>query len=98
LKVVLTPPAVSDLEAVVEWYDEQRDGLGAEFATAFLHALDKIGEQPLGYQRLHRNVCRYVMRRFSYVIYYQVEADRVLVEACMHGRRSPTAWPGHQEP
>lgn len=31
-------------------------------------------------------------RRFPYVVYYRVKADRVEVLAVLHGRRDPADW------
>jgi plasmid stabilization system protein ParE len=32
------------------------------------------------------------VHRFPYGLFYQVEADRVFVIACFHGKRNPRRW------
>jgi plasmid stabilization system protein ParE len=39
-----------------------------------------------------RNVRAARLRRFSYVVYYRIHADRVEVLAVMHGSRHGSSW------
>ena len=47
---------------------------------------------PEVYGIVWRNVCAARLRRFTFVVYYRVHADRVEVLAVMHGSRHPSAW------
>lgn len=90
--VVVRPAAEADIEDAFHWYDEQRAGLGKEFRAELRVAFDAISKDPLLSRVLHRNTRRYLVRRFPYAIYYRVFPDRVVVVACMHGRRNPRRW------
>jgi len=46
VRVELPPDARTELRSAALWYDEQRDGLGAEFLNAVASALDRISREP----------------------------------------------------
>jgi hypothetical protein len=44
LPVILSPSAKGEVEAAVNWYEEEA-GLGAKFVTSVQEALDRIGQR-----------------------------------------------------
>jgi toxin ParE1/3/4 len=92
LPVLVRPDAQADALAARDWYEGQRAGLGDVFAQAVDQLLTRIGEMPELFAVVLRNVRRGKLRRFPYVVYYRVLADRVEVIAIMHGSRSPHEW------
>jgi plasmid stabilization system protein ParE len=44
--VILTPIADADIERVAVWYEERKEGLGAEFTRRVRETLERIGEIP----------------------------------------------------
>lgn len=94
MKLVVSPLAVADVEAAVDWYEEQSAGLGAEFESAFMAALRQVEHQPRAYQPQHRELRRVLMRRFPYGVYFRVDDEWIVVEACLHVRRAPRVWMG----
>jgi len=67
-------------------------GLGDEFLIALDEALKRIRRHPAGYSRIHRDVRRIIIHRFPYAILYRIYPDRILVIACVHGKRNPLRW------
>jgi hypothetical protein len=45
--VILTPIADADIGRVAGWYEERKEGLGAEFIDRVEETLERIGEIPL---------------------------------------------------
>jgi plasmid stabilization system protein ParE len=91
-QLVWHPDAADELVRAVAWYDEQRSGLGAEFAAACRSALTLKQDQPTAFRRLHGDVRRVMLRRFPYAIFYRVRETELLVIAVMHERRDPRPW------
>jgi len=87
--VFVRPLAEQDLLEAQRWYDGQRKGLGAEFRQSIELLLQQMGEAPLVYPVVHRDIRRAAVSRFPYLIYYIVRADKVEVIACLHGKRHP---------
>jgi toxin ParE1/3/4 len=92
LPIVLRPEAQADLLAARDWYNRHRADLGQEFAEAVEQLLARIEILPELYPAVLRNVRRGKLRKFPYVVYYQVLASRVEVIAILHGSRNPQIW------
>jgi plasmid stabilization system protein ParE len=48
---------------------------------------------PEMFARVHGDVRRVIVSRFPYAVFYQVEADRIVVLAVLHTARDPESWP-----
>ena len=92
LPVTLRVEAQADFDAAFHWYQSQRAGLGAEFAERVQETLDQIAARPELYPRVLPDVRRAVVRRFPYLVIYQVEPDRIVVVSIVHGSRDPRFW------
>lgn len=92
LPVILRPEAQADLLAARRWYDKQRRGLGDAFAECVEEIIARIAQMPEFYAVALRGVRRGKLRRFPYVVYYRVLADRIEVIAVLHGSRNPQVW------
>ena len=86
------PAAVDEFHAAVAWYEQQRPGLGIEFAAACRSALALIRDRPRVFRLVHGEVRRVVLRRFPYAIFYRSREAELLVLAVMHERRDPRRW------
>lgn len=56
-------------------------------------SLAALEEFPELFARVHGNVRRVIVSRFPYAVFYQVEADRIVVLAVLHTARDPESWP-----
>jgi toxin ParE1/3/4 len=95
--VVFHPEAEAELRAGIDYYEGQRQGLGAEFRDEVEAATARIAQSPqacppYGDQGLRK--C--VLLRFPYTLFY-LELDEVIwVAAVAHQRRRPGYWKGRQ--
>ena len=92
LPVVYLPDAQRDVDAAYSAFEQRRVGLGDRFLEAVRDQADTISANPALYGVLHEDVRAALLRRFPYVIYYRAEADKVVILAVVHGRRSSRAW------
>lgn len=84
--------AARDLEQTFQWYEAQRPGLGADFLAAVAASSDLVSSHPLGHPVIHRDVRRALLARFPYGLFYRIIDEVVVVVACFHAKRSPSAW------
>jgi plasmid stabilization system protein ParE len=91
-RLVWHPAAVDEFLAAVGWYEQQRPGLGTEFAAACRSALAVIRDRPQVFRLVHGDVRRVLLRRFPYAIFYRYREAELLVVAVMHERRDPRRW------
>jgi plasmid stabilization system protein ParE len=92
LPVVWIPEADADLKEARAWYENIHSDLAARFALAVDAAVEAIAINPLRFQKLHNQVRRAGVKRFPYGLFFTVESQRVVVMACMHGKRNPKRW------
>jgi plasmid stabilization system protein ParE len=92
LPVVLRIEAQNEMEEARDWYDTQQPGVGADFLAECQKAFDRIKSMPESYAVLAKDVRAAKTRRFPYVIYYRIAAERIEVLAVIHGRRHSREW------
>jgi plasmid stabilization system protein ParE len=92
LPVVWIPEADADLKEALAWYECINPDLGLRFLMATESAVEIIAQHPLRFQTVHNQMRRIGIRRFPYGIFFQAEPNRIVVLACIHGRRNPKRW------
>ena len=86
--------AREELAAAVQWFEEQRVGLGAEFyeeVTATIARLQALPDSglPISADHLTR---RLLVPRFPYQIVYRLTPIEIVVLAVAHLKRRPNYW------
>jgi toxin ParE1/3/4 len=89
---LFTPAAEADVEEAFQWYEAQRQGLGATFRHALDIAVAALESNTEAYPVVHRDTRRVLLPRFPYGLYYRVVGDEVVVVGCIHAKRHPRVW------
>ncbi|MGE3803236.1 MAG: type II toxin-antitoxin system RelE/ParE family toxin [Gemmataceae bacterium] len=103
MRVRNLPVAEREIQRVVSWYEGERPGLGFEFLAELASYYRLIEENPASFPKTEtysprtREIRRAVLSRFSYVIYYEVRPDEILVLAVSHSSRRPNYWRRRKE-
>ena len=92
LPVILRPAAETEIEEAHYELEQIQPGLGKRFVARVRDALARIEAMPEMYGAVWQDVRAARLRRFRYLVYYVVLADRVEVLAVMHGSRDAPAW------
>src|SRR4051812_44631598 len=91
--VVFHPEARAELTASAQFYEQQREGLGLEFASAVEAAVERIRLLPqAGAVDQTTGRQKHVMRRFPFNTFYHEFADVIWIAAVAHQRRRPHDW------
>lgn len=90
--LVLTPESELDIADAFHWYQEQREGLGEEFLNCLEASLQALIRNPNICGVVHENYRRCLMRRFPYVVLYELSNDVVIVYAVFHTSQNPNKW------
>ena len=89
MKILLTEHAQDDLRQARDFYESQAPGLGEYFLDSLFSDLESLqlyaGTHPKKFRRYHR----LLSKRFPFAIYYERQADEVLVSAILDCRRRP---------
>jgi plasmid stabilization system protein ParE len=84
--------AQAEYDGAVDWYEQQRPGLGAEFARRVKEQLDAIGAAPFAHAIAHRDIRKAVVQQFPYTVYYRVLKTKTVIVSVFHDHRDPRDW------
>lgn len=87
-----------DIIDAVAWYEDQRNGLGAEFLIEFDAVMQRMIDTPLQFPQIKADVRRALLRRFPYAAYFLVSDEKVDVVAVLHQHRDPRTWERRIQP
>jgi len=83
--------ALQDFETAFHWYDEQRDGLGSEFARDVDIQAAALLRFPRAHPVVFQDARRTILKRFPFGVYYLIEEAQVVVLAVLHMKRDVLA-------
>ena len=86
------PEVEDDVVDAVTWYDDKRQGLGDEFLLEFLAAIQRVRDNPLLFSIAANRLRPCRLKRFSYIIHFDVDGTDILVVALMGGGRDDSAF------
>lgn len=92
MKVRVVAAAERELAEAVDYYNEQRPGLGFEFASEVRNAFNRIAEFPDAWPPFSVRSRRCLVSGFPFGVLYRSDADEILILAIMHLKRSPVRW------
>ena len=82
-----------DLRDAVQFYNDQRPGLGYEFAVEIGLGLAKILEAPHSWLEVEPGIRRYRLDRFPYGIFYRVLQPQLIeIISVFDLRAQPGSW------
>jgi len=93
-RIKLLPEARFDINEIMEWYNEEKRGLGKRFYGALKSRLDYIRKYPLHCQVSYRDVRNILLDSFPYQVHYRIEEPdgSIVVLAVTHTSRNPRVW------
>jgi toxin ParE1/3/4 len=89
--IVVRRLAEAEIAVAKAWYDLQSEGLGDRFLDEFHRSAIAIAEGPLRWPLYHGEVRRYVVNRFSYIIYFDLRSSKIRILRVVHASQDPLA-------
>lgn len=90
--IIIRPEAENDINSAYDWYEEQRTGLGSEFALELMDRVDRIMDTPQLYSDLYCGIRRALLRKFPFGIYYLLNEVKIIVLSVLHLAMDPGKW------
>lgn len=90
--LIYHPHAEAELIDAAQYYEQQVDGLGAEFLNAIEAAVATIQAAPQRWVIVESEVRRYVVLRFPFAIHYRFLPDTLRIIAIKHHSWHPDYW------
>ena len=98
MRVDLHPEARAEFRSATLWYEERRDGLGAEFIAAIDAAFQRISKAPKSFPRWPGTekaltiIRKTSVERLPYVVAFEQHERHLFVLAVAHQKRRPLYW------
>jgi hypothetical protein len=92
MKISFLNAAQSEFDEAIDYYEEQRSGLGFEFAEEVEQALERISHYPEAWSALSPRVRRCLLNRFPYSVIYEVRLDLFVIVAIQNNHGKPDSW------
>lgn len=80
-----------EFDAAFRWYEEQRSGLGVEFARDVDRQAGSLKRFPNAFPVVFEDARRTILKRFPFGVYYTVEEARIVILAVLHLKRDVLA-------
>lgn len=93
-KVEVSPEAKQDVSAAFDWYKERSAKAANSFRAEVLSVFDLIAQDPSRWGRSEEAVHRFVMKRYPYTVYFEIDKTAIRILAVGHHRRLPGHWAG----
>ena len=88
-KLIILERAVFELEDACLYYNKQVSGLGFEFEEEVVSLLELIKDNPLLFPIKFSHIHEAVIKRFPFVVNYEVSGKQVIVSAIFHVKQNP---------
>ncbi|RXK59732.1 hypothetical protein ESA94_11770 [Lacibacter luteus] len=82
--------AAEDILEIARWYDLQLAGLGNRFALQLEIALTAIQKNPTAHNKATDETRKAFLKKFPYIIFFQLKENSILICAVIHNRRKPS--------
>jgi addiction module RelE/StbE family toxin len=90
-----TRPALAELDAVLTYLDERSPEGAKRVQNRIRLLLALLERHPLiGQATTEPGIRRLVVSPYSYLIFYEVTADEIVIHAVRHASRDPSSMPG----
>ena len=86
--LIQKPRAVLMVKEAYNWYEEQKQGLGDEFIKELDSHFDKLQSHPEYFGKIKKNFRQAALKRFPYVIVYEIIKTEIVVFAVFHTKRN----------
>lgn len=87
--IILKPRAIEMMQDAYHWYETQKHGLGEEFITELDSYFIKLQSHPEYFGKIRKNFRQAALKRFPYVIVFEIMKKEVVVFAVFHTKRNP---------
>ncbi|WP_010419538.1 type II toxin-antitoxin system RelE/ParE family toxin [Anaerophaga thermohalophila] len=90
--IEISDEAEIDFDKSYEYYFEESPKVANAFFKRINISLEDIKQNPFTFPIAHKEVRKYLVRKFPFVIYYQIDNSTIKVVAIFHTSRNPEIW------
>jgi len=87
--LIIKSRAILMIKEAYDWYELQKPGLGEEFLEELDGFYQRIEVHPEYFGKIKKNFRQAVLKRFPFVLVYEIIKTEVVVFAVFHTSRNP---------
>lgn len=87
--IVIHHLAAEDIVEIARWYDYKLPGLGNKFEADLENTILKLSDHPAAFAIIHEEIRRIKLKRFPYLVFYQIIKNETHIYGMMHSKRNP---------
>lgn len=85
--------AILDIRQAINWYEDEKPGLGRRFNANLNTTLRKVLKSPLQFPLLFEDYRKARLSKpFPFKVIFMIQDNEVYVVAVAHDKRDPEAW------
>jgi hypothetical protein len=88
-EVEMLEEAKTDYYEIIDWYEQEKSGLGLLFYRQMNSLFQKLELHPNNYSYYSKPYRHTIVKGFPYRIVFKVESNKVIINAIFHTSRSP---------
>ncbi len=92
MKIEILEPAIAELSAAAQYYEDHERDLGIEFLAEYENCLNRIASFPKAWGFASANCRKCLFKRFPYAVIFSFVDESILIVAVMHLSREPLYW------
>jgi len=81
-----------DFDKSYEFYASKSEKVANDFYKHVNNSLEKIAENPNTFPKVLQDVRKFVLKKFPFIIYYQIKRLTISIIAIFHASRNPELW------
>ena len=92
-ELIILPTALQDVQDAVDYYDEQKAGLGERFEAELNEILETLEANPF-FQNRYETIRCLPLKKFPFMVHFSVaeKQKQVVVYAVFHTSLNPKVW------
>lgn len=90
--IEISEEAENDLDNSYEYYFDDSPQVADTFFRRINTSLETIRKTPLSFPEIYKSLRKFTVKKFPFVIYYQVVDYTIRVIAIFHTSRNPKIW------
>jgi plasmid stabilization system protein ParE len=95
--IEISDDAEGDFDNSYEYYFEDSPIVADAFFQRINDSFESIKKTPFSFPEVYKSIRKFIVKKFPFVIYFQVEEYTVKVIAIFHTSRNPEVWKERDE-
>jgi len=88
-EIVVQSEATIEMQKAFEWYEDKQPGKGYEMIEEIEESYERLSKHPYNYSATNKKYRKIGIKRFPYLIVFEIEEAKVIIVAYRHIRQEP---------